>query len=208
MARGLPPLEAGRDDESSNGNGSLMRSLPVAIWFAGRPSADIVEAAHRFSALTHRHPRAQVGCALFCLIAGRLLAGIDTALAIEDGWSEAARYYGVGSFASELSAYARICSATTLRKLNAEEIRGSGYVVESLEASLWCVLNSRNFAEAVLRGVNLGDDTDTTGSITGALAGLRYGIEAIPEAWRAMLARCKDLDALFDAFVGRVASPT
>jgi len=201
LARGVPPLQAGRDDELSNGNGSLMRILPVAIWFADRQTSDIVEAAHQFSALTHRHPRAQVGCAIFCLVARRLLVGIDTVSAIDGGWEEAHRHYNANPFASELRAYSRIASASNLKKLKLDEIRGSGYVVDALEASLWCLLNSENFEEAVLRAVNLGEDTDTTGAITGALAGVRYGLDAIPAAWRAKLARRDDLEKLFGAFV-------
>jgi len=204
LARGVPPLEAGRDDEPSNGNGSLMRILPVAIWFARRPTADAVEAAHRFSALTHRHPRSQVGCAMFCLIARRLVAGADAPSAIDEAWQEARAHYGATPLAPELLAYSRIVPAGNLKKLKVREIRGSGYVVDALEASLWCLLNSKSFDEAVLRAVNLGDDTDTTGAITGALAGICYGLEAIPEGWRVNLARNGDLDALFNAFVARV----
>ena len=105
----------------------------MAIWYRGRRAADTVEAAHQFSALTHRHPRSQVGCALFCLIAGRLLAGTDTEAAIDEGWNEADRHYSADPFASELRAYSRIRLAT---KLNPREIRVSGYVVDALEASL------------------------------------------------------------------------
>ena len=204
LARGVPPLEAGRDDEPSNGNGSLMRILPVAFWFAGRRTADAIEAAHRFSALTHRHARSQLGCAIFCLIAQRLLGGVDAASAIDKAWHDASAHYGTAPFASELLAYSRIVPAGNLQKLKVREIRASGYVVDALEASLWCLLNSKSFDEAVLRAVNLGDDTDTTGAITGALAGIRYGLEAIPEDWRAKLARFNDLDTLFNAFVARV----
>ena len=74
-------------------------------------------------------------------------------------------------------------------------------MVDALEASLWCLINSKNFEEAVLRAVNLGEDTDTTGAITGALAGVRYGLDGIPAAWRAKLARRDDLEKLFGAFV-------
>jgi ADP-ribosyl-[dinitrogen reductase] hydrolase len=204
LARGVPPFEAGRDDELSNGNGSLMRILPVAIWFAERQTADAVEAAHRFSALTHRHPRSQVGCAIFCLVARRLLAGVDAFSAIDAAWKDAIRHTNVEPFASELRAYSRISVASDLKRLRVAEIRGSGYVVDALEASLWCLLSTKSFKQAVLRAVNLGDDTDTTGAITGALAGIRYGLDAIPEDWRARLARRDDLEKLFNAFVARV----
>jgi ADP-ribosylglycohydrolase len=204
LAYGVAPLEAGRNDELSNGNGSLMRILPVAVWFAAGQTVDAIEAAYRFSALTHRHPRSQVGCAIFCLVARRLLAGVDAVSAIDDGWKDIARHTDAQPFASELRAYSRISPASNLKRLRVTEIRGSGYVVDALEASLWCLLNTKSFKEAVLMGVNLGDDTDTTGAITGALAGMRYGLDAIPADWRERLARRDDLEKLFNAFVVRV----
>jgi ADP-ribosyl-[dinitrogen reductase] hydrolase len=204
LARGVAPLKAGRDDELSNGNGSLMRILPVAIWFAGRQTSDAIEAAYRFSALTHRHPRSQVGCAIFCLIARRLLAGADAVSAMDDASKDVGRHSHEEPFASELRAYSRISPASNLKGLRVAEIRGSGYVVDALEASLWCLLTTKSFKQAVLKEVNLGDDTDTTGAIAGALAGIRYGIDAIPADWRARLARRDDLEKLFNAFAASV----
>lgn len=208
LARGAAPLEAGCDDENSNGNGSLMRMLPVAIWFAGRPAADTIEAAHRFSALTHRHPRSQAGCALFCLIAQRMMAGDMPSAAVDAAWNDANAHYGATSFAPEWTCYCRVVPANSYKRVRAQAIRGSGYVVDALEASLWCLLNARSFNEAVLNAVNLGKDTDTTGSITGALAGIRYGLEAVPLDWRTALSRFEDLDQLFNAFATRAESVT
>jgi ADP-ribosyl-[dinitrogen reductase] hydrolase len=207
LARDVPPLQAGRDDEASNGNGSLMRILPVAFWCANRGVAGTVEAARRFSALTHRHPRSQVGCALFCLIAQRLLAGADPVSAVEGAWDDATQHDTAEPFASELKTYSRIARPEELARLNDHEIQGSGYVVEALEASVWSLLTSHDFPEAVLKAVNLGEDTDTTGAITGALAGVRYGVNEIPDDWRSRLARHDDLDKLFNAFVERIGAP-
>jgi len=92
--------------------------------------------------------------------------------------------YAAQPFSAELPAYARISPAQGLRKTPSDEIRGSGYVVETLEASLWAVLTTKRFEDAVLKAVNLGDDTDTTGAITGGLAGLCYGIGAVPKRWQ------------------------
>ncbi|MDO8433018.1 MAG: ADP-ribosylglycohydrolase family protein [Candidatus Binatus sp.] len=206
LSRGVDPLKAGRDDDFSNGNGSLMRILPVAIWFTGRAAPETIEAAHRFSALTHRHERSQAGCAIFCLIAQHLIAGAGAAASIDKAWKIAKAHYRVDPFASELRTYARIASAGKLKKLDQRDIRGSGYVIDALEASLWCLLKSSSFDQAVLSAVNLGDDTDTTAAITGALAGIRYGVEAIPAHWRTQLARHDDLDALFNDFVARIGS--
>lgn len=76
------------------------------------------------------------------------------------------------------------------------EISSGGYVLYSLEASLWCFLNSESYSEAVLKAMNLGEDTDTTGAITGGLAGIYYGFENIPEEWIDVLARKEDIDKL------------
>ncbi|MBC8112402.1 MAG: ADP-ribosylglycohydrolase family protein, partial [Verrucomicrobia bacterium] len=78
----------------------------------------------------------------------------------------------------------------------ASEISSSGYVLHSLEASFWCLLNSNSYEETVLKAVNLGSDTDTTAAIAGGLAGLYYGFEQIPEKWVNMLARKEDIEDL------------
>ena len=76
------------------------------------------------------------------------------------------------------------------------EISGSGYVVHALEASIWCLLTTATYREAVLKAVNLGKDTDTTAAITGGLAGLLYGYENIPVEWRQKIARHDDIERL------------
>ena len=83
-----------------------------------------------------------------------------------------------------------------LHTLEEEEISSSGYVLSSLEASLWCFLNSESYSEAVLKAVNLGEDTDTTGAITGGIAGIYYGFENITEEWIVVLARKEDIEKL------------
>lgn len=83
-----------------------------------------------------------------------------------------------------------------ISKYSEDTINSGGYVLHSLEASLWCFLNSDSYSEAVLKAVNLGEDTDTTGAITGGLAGIYYGFEAIPEEWIAVLARKEDIEKL------------
>ena len=80
-------------------------------------------------------------------------------------------------------------------------IHSGGYVMETLMASLWCLLNTDNFSDCVLKAVNLGDDTDTTGCVAGGLAGTLYGMEAIPADWRLALPRQEDLRRLFASFL-------
>ena len=84
---------------------------------------------------------------------------------------------------SELSNYDRMIDLEEFKMLPENEIKSSGYVVDTLEAAVWCLINSNSYKEAVLKAVNLGDDTDTVGAVTGGLAGLFYGFENIPSEW-------------------------
>ncbi len=90
--------------------------------------------------------------------------------------------------------------STSLAALDEREILSSGYVIHTLEASLWCALRARSFRDGVLAAVNLGDDSDTTGAIAGALLGLRFGIAQIPREWTLALARASIIQALIDRF--------
>ena len=85
------------------------------------------------------------------------------------------------------------------------EIPSSGYVVDTLTAGLWCLLTSKDYPETVLKAVNLGGDTDTTGIVAGGLAGVYHGLDAVPERWRLGMARATDLESLFSRFVGLFA---
>ena len=187
LADGADPEQAGLNDENSNGNGSLMRILPVALRFAGSPAAELVSYAHRASSLTHRHPRSQVACGLYCLIARALLGGLGPADAYEYAIQEHRSLYLKAPYLLELPYFERVMSGQVGR-LAEDAVASSGYVVHTLEASIWCLLNTSSFREATSRAVNLGEDTDTTGTVTGGLAGIYYGAGAIPEEWREQLA--------------------
>lgn len=84
-------------------------------------------------------------------------------------------------------------SYNEFKAIELKDIRSTGYVIDTLEASLWCIFNTSNFKDAVLKAVNLGDDTDTVGAITGALAGVIYGNDSIPSEWINVLARKDDI---------------
>ena len=92
--------------------------------------------------------------------------------------------------------------------LSEDEIKSTGYVVHTLEAALWCFLNTDSYEECVLKAVNLGDDTDTTGCVAGGLAGVLYGTDAIPAEWIAALPRQDDLTKLFQTFIGKMQKPS
>jgi ADP-ribosyl-[dinitrogen reductase] hydrolase len=174
LKKGVEPLLAGGADEYSNGNGSLMRMLPLALWHQGT-DLELVADAFDQSAVTHGHLRAKLCCALYCLWARRIL---QTA---ENPWESAVK-----------TLY-EIFPEDTIERTEFEtrifpndsiyDIKGSGYVVDSLRAAHW--LNEKETYEQVVKSaIALGDDTDTTACIAGGIAGLKFGYENIPERWR------------------------
>lgn len=168
--------QCGLRDEDSNGNGSLMRILPIALY------TDSLDAVHSVSALTHAHPRSLIGCGIQCLIARELLSGKPIERAVKDGLIRAEDYYSRSKYAGELKHYGRLFDPN-FGALDEDEIEGSGYVVQTLEAALWCLLNSDDYRSLALKAVNLGRDTDTVGAVAGGLGGIAYGLEQIPAEW-------------------------
>jgi ADP-ribosylglycohydrolase len=192
LLRGVPPLEAGGTREQSNGNGSLMRILPVAFYHKTLELSSLIQRTHQVSRITHAHPRSQMACGIYISIAACLLRGLAPKQAYLEGGQNVREIYSQPPYASELANFKRIFSGK-LDELPEKEIQSDGYVISTLEASLWCLLNSSSYAEAVLKAVNLGGDTDTTGAVTGGLAGIFYGFDSIPQEWVAQIARKDDI---------------
>lgn len=172
LIKGVKPEKAASDDERANGNGSLMRVLPLALWHKGSDS-DLVNDAHKQSLVTHAHIRSQVCCAFYCLWARRIIEGA------KDAWQEAAsslrQIYGVDAPETcEMDYY--------IRPDEKIEGQGSGYVVDSLHSARM-VMDLGDYEKVVKEAVALGRDTDTTACIAGGIAGLRDGINKIPERW-------------------------
>jgi ADP-ribosyl-[dinitrogen reductase] hydrolase len=176
LEEGVPAAMAGRCDERGNGNGSLMRVLPLALVHRGSDLA-LVRDAHDQSAVTHGHRRAQVCCALYVLWARRVLADM------ENPWSDAvatlrAIYRNDTAAADELE--------SSIRPDDEGVVRGTGYVVDSLRSARWAC-GQGGYEDVVRAAVSLGNDTDTTAAIAGGIAGLRDGVAAIPSGWRGRL---------------------
>ncbi len=172
----------GLTGEQNNGNGSLMRIAPFALYlYYHRDSltaSEMLDRIHRASALTHAHERSKVGCGLYSMILWHLLSDKDKRT-VYTGLRRAVSFYGENP---QLRYYERMLSFD-FEKLRREEIRSSGYVVDTLEAAVWCLLTTDSYRECVLKAVNLGDDTDTVAAVAGSLAGALYGYEAIPKEW-------------------------
>jgi ADP-ribosyl-[dinitrogen reductase] hydrolase len=195
---GVPSLECGGRDQYDNGNGSLMRILPVCLRFAASEPATMIRMIEQASSITHGHRRSCMACVFFGLVVRGLLAGSSPAAALQVAQSVFRSHYAATQ-SDELLAFTNVLDAR-LSEYPEREIRSGGYVMETLTASLWCLLTTDNFSDCVLKAVNLGGDTDTTGCVAGGLAGVCYGLDTIPAEWRDALARKKDIAALFERF--------
>ncbi|MBC3907843.1 ADP-ribosylglycohydrolase family protein [Undibacterium umbellatum] len=176
LRQNSPALEAGARGDHDNGNGSLMRVLPLVLFHRGSDS-DLVSIAQLQSQLTHAHLRSQVCCALYCLWARRVLNDVV------DPWNEAARvlrtiYTNKPQELEELE--------WSIRPDDEPIGYGSGYVVDSLRSARM-VLQAGNYEAAVRAAIRLGNDTDTTACIAGGIAGIRDGIGGIPSRWKEQL---------------------
>ncbi|MBR2775068.1 MAG: ADP-ribosylglycohydrolase family protein [Selenomonadaceae bacterium] len=199
--RTSPPTKCGSTDSNSNGNGSLMRTLPATLYLfgtRGKIAGDELRIIHEFSALTHGHIISRMACGIYSLIVAQILNGQTLPAAFKLGMNDAKTFYGSDAAFKNFS---RLCDEN-FAALPEDKISASGYVVDTLEAALWCLLNSNNYKTLALKAVNLGEDTDTTGAVAGGLAGIIYGVEAIPTEWLTTLKRRDYLDKLCADFAG------
>lgn len=199
---GVQPAQAGFLRERDNGNGSLMRILPAVFFLAGKPAEERAWIVAELSSLTHGHRRSQLACILYIEIALLLSEGLPVSSAYT---SAASAFAARHSEDREIDHFARILGGE-LAGLSRSDVPSSAYVVDTLEAALWCLLTTSSFSEAVLTAANLGADTDTVTSVTGGLAGLVYGAAAIPAEWLAVLARRADIEDLGERLAHATAS--
>ncbi|MGQ0332958.1 ADP-ribosylglycohydrolase family protein [Halomonas elongata] len=167
---------SGSTDIAASGNGSIMRLAPVALFYAG--DATLALQAEESSRTTHASPLCLASCRLLALLLERTLIQPKSKAAWLDAGNLPHHHYP-GPLHPILGGQ--------YRQAPRHYIRSSGYVVDSLEAALWCVWHTETFQDAVLMAANLGDDADTVAAITGQLAGAYYGVERIPETWRNVL---------------------
>jgi len=197
---GLDPRFAGETGENSNGNGSLMRIAPASLYFSRETEDVLYERIKEVSSMTHAHFRSVFSCFIFTRFLIELFQGKNKHEAYHNTTSTVNDFIKRNNFDElELKPFQWILLGK-LNEMKVNAISSTGYVIHTLEASLWCFLASDSYSEAVLKAVNLGGDTDTTGCVTGALAGVYYGKDAIPEAWLDVLARKEDIIKLSEDF--------
>lgn len=193
------PTRAGNTFEMSNGNGSLMRILPAVLYTMHEPIESMISKVHAVSCITHAHPRSQMACGIYALYLKDLLRTKNPQKAYKTSCELAIKIYQ-DMFPEEMDIFSRILNLELL-KLEEKDISSSGYVLHSLEAAIWCSLQFNSFSEMVVGAVNLGDDTDTIGAITGSIAGCLYGYSSIPENWMRKIIRIEDAAQLIEQFI-------
>ena len=189
--------KCGGDEEWNNGNGSLMRIMPACLYCSVMESSgmysdrDAIDVIHSVGGLTHAHIRSNIACGLYFFMAKYILFREGSLQeSILEGLTQGFAFYESYLADKEnLHYYDRLKDLETFKSLPAEKIKSTGYVVDALEAAVWSLITTDSFDQALLKAVNLGDDTDTVGAIAGGLAGLYYGYDSIPEEWLSAIKR-------------------
>ena len=167
---GYSVFECGGRGDRDNGNGSLMRILPLA-YIPGITYEDI----ENVSAITHAHPKSKIACVLYVEIAKSMLSNdLEISEHIAGACEKIKKHYADCEYLDDFKA---------IFEMDFDVGEGRSYVIKTLEAVLYCLLETDNYRDAVLKAVNLGRDTDTVAAIAGGLAGIYYGYYDIPLEW-------------------------
>ncbi|MDF2191055.1 ADP-ribosylglycohydrolase family protein [Paraflavitalea sp. CAU 1676] len=187
---------AGDFDEDANGNGSLMRILPLLFHIKGMEIGERYRTIMKVSSITHGHVRSVIACFYYLEFALRLLNGKSKT----EAYAETAK--SVSDFLvseeivqTEIDLFAPLL-VNEITQRSIDSIHSHGYVMHTIEASMYCFMTTDNYQDAVLMAVNLGSDADTTAAVTGGLAGLYYGHSAIPSKWLKGIRRSADITDL------------
>lgn len=197
FSKGYKWEECGENTISSNGNGSLMRMLPITYYcyYKKLNEKEIYQIVKNISSLTHAHQVSVLGCYIYVSYVINLLNGKDK---FESYKEIQKKDYSM--FHEEFLGMYKMILEDDIRKYNIDDIKSSGYIVDTLEASLWVVLKTKNFKETIIGAVNLGEDTDTVGAVAGSMAGIIYGYDSIPKEWLDTLVKREYLEELCDEF--------
>lgn len=188
----------GGKSEYDNGNGSLMRIIPVSLFnhLKNLSQKESIQNVHEVSALTHAHERALIACGIYDFLVRELIKCPNKEF-INSALKKAEKYY---KDYNGIKHYKRIFDEKFI-DTDISLINSSGYVVDTLEAAIWSLLNTDSYKECVLKAVNLGEDTDTIGAVAGGLAGILYGYNSIPKEWINTLVKNDMISNLCDEFV-------
>lgn len=187
-------------DEYTNGNGSLMRILPLLFYIKGKQIKEQFEIIWNVSALTHGHIRSAISCLIYLKFSEYILDDYS----IEESYSKMRETIKVFFETEDISKvevkhFERLIN-NDISTYKESEIKSDGYVVSTLEASFWCLIKTNSYLDSVFKAINLGNDTDTTATVVGGISGLVYGLDEVPEKWVDTLARKDDILKLSEEF--------
>lgn len=197
LRTGAKLTEAAGRGPRSNGNGALMRILPAAIFYADQDDETAMKMTREIAGITHAHGVSQLAVSIYTLMARWIMRG-DTAA---EAYSKACAYnWKAHGWDKDTLSNFKLFLCGMIGGLPEKVVPSSGYVVDTLLASTWCLLTSSTCEEAILKAVNLGDDSDTTAAVAGGLAGLLYGTQGIPLIWVNELAKCDEIIEIANEF--------
>ena len=194
--------KCGGEREYDNGNGSLMRILLIAYYcfLKGLEDTEILKIVKEVSSITHRHQISILGCYIYVRLAMELLKGKELLQAYQEIKKLDYSYFTEDTICK----YERILNSN-IGLYNINDISSNGYIVSTLEAVIWTLINSKSFNETIIKAINLGEDTDTVGACVGGLAGIYYGIENINQKWKDNILRydyiinmCKEFEKIIN----------
>ena len=197
FCNGTAPLQCGSTSINENGNGSLMRILPVALYAYSKKLDDtsIHKLTNEVSSLTHAHEVSRLGCYIYVQFIINLLKGKTKEEAYKHIQDLDYRSFRMDS----IHHYARILNEQIEFQI-LDNIKSTGYIVDTLVSAMWIFMNAQHYKEAIIASTNIGGDTDTIGAIVGSMAGIYYGFEDIPSSWLDKLQRKDYLMELVDRF--------
>ena len=198
MMRGISPVECGSYSNERSGNGSLMRILPLAYYTKDMSPLERIHFVEEVSSLTH----AQKICKIACIFYNQMAIELLNDCGKEEAYKNAVDFINitcVNEYSEEMKTLVRVFDGE-ISELNEDEIKSSGYVVDTLEAVMWCFMTTDSYRDSVLKAVNLGEDTDTIAAITGGLSGIYYGYNTIPRDWLKTIAKKDDISRMIKEF--------
>lgn len=218
MLENKPYWECGFEHESSNGNGSLMRIYPFVLYAATRKNlydeiapqegaTDLnapLRLIHAASALTHAHLRSEMACGIYAYILWALLkdpskeAVVRAVAAAEEAYRVLTHTDSKQQYLDESATISEMLHPVLDGTIKEEDIKSFGYVLNTLQIAVWCLLTTSSYEQCVLKAVNLGHDTDTNAAVAGSLAGALYGYDAIPKKWLNALIKRPALERLVE----------
>lgn len=198
MIHGIAPVDCGGKQEKDNGNGSLMRILPLAFVSRFYTDEQLIESVENISSFTHAHDRSKFACIFYVKLASYLFQGSEKT----DAYDSAIEFVNQncrGKYADEMGNFENILSKDIIN-FETSQIRSTGYVIDTLEAVIWLFFHTECYRDAVLKAVNLGGDTDTIAALTGGISGIYYGFQSIPDNWVQNLCRKHEISDMTSAF--------